>query len=69
MTVKTVAAGLAGLVLGAAALSAVTPVLAEVSEAARKACETKADTHQPALNAVDREAFIANCLADASTGE
>jgi hypothetical protein len=66
MTMKTLTAGLAGLVLGAAAIPVATPVLAEVSEAARKACETKADTHQPALNAVDREAFIANCLADAS---
>jgi hypothetical protein len=46
-----------------------SPVLADVSEAARKACETKADQHLPALNAVDREAFIANCLADATADE
>lgn len=52
----------AGLVLAATA----SPVLADVSEAARKACEIKADQHSPALNAVDREAFIANCLADAT---
>jgi hypothetical protein len=63
MTAATVALGLAGAIFIA------SPGLAEVSEAARKACETKADQHQPMLNAVDREAFIANCLADASVDE
>ena len=69
MTTKNIAAGIAGLALAVAAVSAAGPALAEVSEAARNACEKKADQHQPALNAVDREAFIANCLADATVDE
>lgn len=43
------------------------PALAEVSEEAQAACEKKADEQQ--LDAVEREAFITNCLADATADE
>jgi hypothetical protein len=64
MTRKIVAAGFAGLALAAAVMPAASPALAEVSKDARKACEAKADRAQ--LRADEREAFIANCLADAT---
>lgn len=43
------------------------PALAEVSEEAQEACEKKADEKQ--LDAVEREAFMTNCLADATDDE
>jgi hypothetical protein len=42
-----------------------SPALA-VSQADRDRCERLADKQLPALNAEEKEAFIANCLADAS---
>lgn len=39
---------------------------AGVSDKARKECEAKADKVTPALRMPEREAFIANCLADAT---
>ena len=45
------------------------PALAEVSEGAREACEKQADEAEPALDPVEREAFIANCLADATADQ
>ena len=62
MTQKGVPMGIAGLVF----FAAVNPVLADVSSQVRKACEAKADQVRPALRAPEREAFIANCLADAT---
>lgn len=69
MTRKMVMAGFAWLVLagGMAAVFAAGPVMAASNQEARKACEEKASKHEPPLNAVDREAFMANCLADAVT--
>lgn len=62
MKQKTVAFGFACLALAAFSL----PASAAVSEKARKACEAKAEQVRPALRAGEKEAFIANCLADAS---
>lgn len=39
---------------------------AQVSQEVRNACERKADEVRPMLNAPQREAFIANCIADAT---
>jgi len=62
MTRKSVAMGIAVLTMLVA-----TPSWAyAVSQEARKACEAKADQVSPALRAPEREAFIANCLADAT---
>lgn len=66
---KCLTSAAAALVLAGALISVASPGVTEVSEAARKACETKANQHQPPLNAVDREAFIANCLANATVDE
>ena len=49
--------------LALAALSA--PALA-VSKHTRAACEAKAEQVRPALRAGEKEAYIANCLANAS---
>jgi hypothetical protein len=53
----------AGLFLLAADM---TPTLAAVSEATRRACEKKAYEARPALRADEKEAFVANCIADAT---
>ena len=66
MTRNMGTAGFAGLVLAATMICAASPASADVSDAVRKACERKADQVQPPLRAPDREAFIANCLADAT---
>ena len=42
------------------------PAYVGVSKEVRAACEKKADQQQPPLRAPEREAFIANCLADAT---
>ncbi len=44
------------------------PAIAGVSQAARTACEKAPERVRPALRADEKEAWIANCLADASTG-
>jgi hypothetical protein len=43
----------------------VTPALA-VSDSTRRACEAKAEQVRPALRAGEKEAYIANCLANSS---
>jgi hypothetical protein len=63
MTRTSVTIGIAGLALVAATTS---PAFADVSDQVRKACEAKADQVRPALRTPEREAFIANCLADAT---
>jgi len=45
-----------------------TPVLAGVSQAQRAACERAAEHVSPPLYAGEKEAWIANCLADAAGG-
>ena len=46
-----------------------TPVLARgVSQAQRDACDRAAQYVRPALSAREKEAWIANCLADATVG-
>jgi len=59
-------AGLAGLAFAACLTVSVAPSIAGLSQAVREACEKKANQVQPALRAGEREAFIANCLADAT---
>ena len=56
------------IVLGAIiACLGVSPLAAgKVSDQQRRACEIKADNVVPALRMPEREAFIANCLADAT---
>ena len=44
------------------------PALAGVSQAQRTACEKAAEQVRPALRADEKEAWIANCLADATAG-
>ena len=55
-------------ILGVAALGLIvltTPSFA-VSESTAKACEAKAEKKRPALTAAEKEAYIANCKANAS---
>ena len=59
-------AGLAGLALAVAVTISAAPSFAGLSQAVREACEKKAEQVQPPLRAGEREAFIANCLADAT---
>lgn len=59
---KSLTIGVAALALAAVT----TPALAQVTDAVRRACEAKAEQVRPALRAPEREAFIANCLADAT---
>ena len=58
----------AALVSAAGLMSTAGPASAGVSADVRKACTRKADAHQPPLRAPEREAFIANCLANATAG-
>jgi hypothetical protein len=58
---KTVTIGVA--LIAVAAL--MTPASA-VSEKTRKACAAQAEQVRPALRAGEKEAFIANCLANAT---
>ncbi len=51
------------------ALAALIPAaVAGVSPAQRTACEKAAEHVRPALRADEKEAWIANCLADATAG-
>jgi len=56
----------AALFLAAGLISAAGAAIAQVTQEVRRACERKADEVRPMLNAPQREAFIANCLADAT---
>jgi len=61
-------AGMTGLAAACCALTlvlAASPVAA-ADEEAQKACEEKAEKHDPPLSSVDWEAFMADCLADAT---
>ena len=58
-----------GACVASLALAVLTPpAVAGVSQAARTACERAAERVLPALRADEKEAWIANCLADASAG-
>ena len=56
----------AALLLASALISVVGAATAQVTPEVRRACERKAMEVRPILNAPQREAFIANCLADAT---
>jgi hypothetical protein len=58
---KSVTIGVAFIAVAAL----MTPALA-VSEKTRRACEAQAEQVRPALRADEKEAFIANCLANAT---
>ena len=56
-----------GACVTALALAALMPAsVAGVSPAQRTACEKAAEQVRPALRADEKEAWIANCLADAT---
>jgi hypothetical protein len=59
-------AGMTGLAAACALtlVLAASPVAA-ADEEAQKACEDKAEKHDPPLSSVDWEVFMADCLADA----
>jgi hypothetical protein len=61
---KFVTIGIASLVV-----AALTTPASAVSEKARRACERAAELVRPALRADEKEAYIANCLANASATE
>jgi hypothetical protein len=63
MTRKSVTTGLAVLTM---LIATTSPACAAVSKETQQACEAQADQVRPALRAPEREAFIANCLADAT---
>jgi hypothetical protein len=56
---------IAGFIAVATMLST-APVSAAPSSKARKACEKEAELVLPALRAGEKEAYIANCLANAT---
>jgi hypothetical protein len=56
----------AALLLAAGLVSVAGAATAQVTPEVRRACERKAMEVRPILNAPEREAFIANCLADAT---
>jgi hypothetical protein len=58
---KTITLTVASLAL----LALTTPSFA-VSESTAKRCEAKAEKKRPALTAAEKEAYIANCKANAS---
>jgi hypothetical protein len=62
MNRKAVMIGIAGVVLA----GSFTPALAQVTDEVRSDCRNKAVRVVPALRAPEVEAYIANCLADAS---
>lgn len=62
MNLKAVMIGIAGLVLA----GSVSPASAQVTDAVRDDCRYKAVRVLPALRADEVEAYIANCLADAT---
>ncbi|GFO82252.1 hypothetical protein [Methyloceanibacter sp.] len=59
------------LLLGTAltAATAVPASRAAVSDAVRNACEKKANKVTPPLRAGEREAYITNCIADATAAQ
>lgn len=57
---------LIGAALMAVATMSMAPASAAVSQKVRDACEKKANLVRPALRADEREAYIANCLANAT---
>ena len=69
MTQMITKAGLAGLALAVCLAVSAAPSFAGLSQAVREACEKKADAVRPVLRAGEREAYIANCLADATVDE
>ena len=54
------------LAVGTLTLIALTGPSFAVSEGTAKACEAKAEKKRPALTAGEKEAYIANCKANAS---
>ena len=54
------------LTIASLALTALTTPSFAVSQATAKACEAKAEKKRPALTAAEKEAYIANCKANAS---
>jgi hypothetical protein len=54
------------LTIASLALIALTTPSFAVSEATAKRCEAKAEKKRPALRAGEKEAYIANCKANAS---
>jgi hypothetical protein len=62
MNRKAVMIGIAGLVLA----GSFTPASAQVTDAVRSDCRNKAVRVLPSLRAPEVEAYIANCLADAT---
>jgi hypothetical protein len=62
MNRKAVMIGIAGLVLA----GSFSPASAQVTDAVRSDCRNKAVRVLPALRAPEVEAYIANCLADAT---
>jgi hypothetical protein len=54
------------LIVASLALIALTVPGFAVSDATAKACEAQAEKKRPALTAAEKEAYIANCKANAS---
>ena len=52
--------------VAAAAMLSATPSSAAVSQKVRNACDRQAELVMPALRASEKEAYIANCLANAT---
>ena len=63
MNGKAVMIGIAGLVLA----GSFSPASAQVTDEMRRDCRNQAVRVLPALRAPEVEAYIANCLADATT--
>jgi hypothetical protein len=55
------------MTLGVLVLAAIATPASAVSEKTRRACEAAAEQVRPALRAEEKEAYIANCLANATT--
>jgi hypothetical protein len=62
MNRKAVMIGIAGVLLA----GSFTPASAQVTDTVRSDCRNKAVRVLPALRAPEVEAYIANCLADAT---
>jgi len=58
-----------GLACALALASVTGPAWADFDQEAQRACEDKAAKHEPPLSSVDWEAFMADCLADATAGK
>jgi len=55
-----------GAVVASLALTALMTLALAVSEKTRRSCEAQAERVRPGLRADKKEAFIANCLANAT---